>query len=576
MQLKAWRQQNPEIATFKVRTSNPCNTVFFEGTQSVSKIGPPHFWGRWVGPLAESKETSMSHKTPFEIARETLKQLVARQLAPTPLNYQLIYSEVSGLHMAPPFPSEQLRDIAQALPTKTPGQQKQRGMLDFAIGQRNWEGIKNALMAYGGFSPPAPASARALESPTNWGSSGAPATDAPALTADFFEQIARLIEYALPAMGSDDARFIDQTQNLLAAMRQPGVDALTVKTLLNSFGNRLSFAAEEQAEIKLTLLKLLHLIIENIGEISPEDQWLTGQVEALMMACKPPLTLRRLDDIEHRLHDVIHKQKEAKGQALEMQEEMRQLLATFIERLSYMSDSSSIYYGQIERNVRLMEDAKTMADMAPVLKEMVNATRTLAQDSQLTRDELQGLREKTLATETELSRLHQELDRASALARHDPLTGALNRKGLDEALTREVALVQYKASSLCMAMLDIDNFKKINDELGVEIGDAALAHLATVAREAMRPQDILARYGGEEFVILLPDTTLVNALQAMTRLQRELTTRFFLTGTEKRLITFSAGVAEIGDKETGPEAIRRADQAMYLAKRAGKNRVLGA
>jgi diguanylate cyclase len=127
-----------------------------------------------------------------------------------------------------------------------------------------------------------------------------------------------------------------------------------------------------------------------------------------------------------------------------------------------------------------------------------------------------------------------------------------------------------------MAMLDIDNFKNINDRLGHATGDEALTHLAAVAREVMRPQDTLARYGGEEFVILLPDTPLDRGIEAMTRLQRELTKRYFLTGTEKILITFSAGVAQMAADESGHDAIRRADQAMYLAKRAGKNRVLGA
>jgi diguanylate cyclase len=175
-----------------------------------------------------------------------------------------------------------------------------------------------------------------------------------------------------------------------------------------------------------------------------------------------------------------------------------------------------------------------------------------------------------------LTKLHQELDRVSALARHDPLTGALNRQGLDEAVNREVSKVKRMDTPLCVAMLDIDNFKKLNDTLGHATGDMALAHLASVAREVMRPQDTLSRYGGEEFVILLPDTPLDKGIEAMTRLQRELTKRFFLAGAEKVLITFSAGVAQLLTGETGFDAIKRADQAMYLAKRAGKNRVLGA
>ena len=518
----------------------------------------------------------MNDKKPFEIARDTLKQLSARKMAPTPANYQAVYSEVAGVPTEPPFPAERLRDIAQALPTKTPGQQKQRGLLDSAIGQLNWDGVKSALAAYGGFSPPAAAPAAASHAPEAIVDKHSPLTSAPALTSDFFEQIARLIEYAQPALGADDVRFMEQTQTLLQTLRQPGVEAPAVKLMLANFGNRLSFAAEDQAEIKVALLKLLHLIIKNIGELSLDDRWLTGQIEALLEASAPPLTLRRLDDVERRLKDVIFKQTEAKGRALEAQEEMRQMLATFIARLSQMTESTSAYHGKMEESARLIEQAKTLAEIAPVLKTVVGATRSMAQDSLMARDDLRDMREKVQTTEAALAILHQELDRVSIQARHDPLTGALNRQGLDEALNREVSNVRRKDTPLCVALLDIDNFKKLNDKLGHATGDEALAHLASVAREVMRPQDTLARYGGEEFVILLPDTALENGIEAMTRLQRELSRRFFLKGTEKILITFSAGVAQLTAGETGLDAIRRADQAMYLAKRAGKNRVLGA
>ena len=113
------------------------------------------------------------------------------------------------------------------------------------------------------------------------------------------------------------------------------------------------------------------------------------------------------------------------------------------------------------------------------------------------------------------------------------------------ARSRELAVVRRNQSALCVALLDIDNFKRINDERGHAVGDEALAHLAKVARNCMRPQDTLARYGGEEFVILLPDTPLDQGIEAMVRLQRDLTKKFFLDGAEKLLITFSAGVAHL-------------------------------
>jgi diguanylate cyclase len=333
--------------------------------------------------------------------------------------------------------------------------------------------------------------------------------------------------------------------------------------------------AEDEAEIKATLLKLLHRIIENIGELSVDDSWLKGQADALMSAATPPLTLRRLDDVERRLKDVIFKQKEAKGRALEAQDELRRMLTTFIERLSLMAESSSSFHGKMEESVRQIEQAKKIEEIAPVLQEVIHATRAMANETLNVRDELRAMREKTQATDAELVKLHKELDRVSAQARHDSLTGALNRQGLDEAFNREISGLRRKETPLCVSLLDIDNFKMLNDSMGHAAGDAALTHLATVARECMRPQDSLARYGGEEFVLLLPDTPLDNGIEAMRRLQRELSKRFFLAGKEKVLITFSAGVAQMAENETAADAIKRADRAMYLAKRAGKNRVLG-
>jgi diguanylate cyclase len=139
-----------------------------------------------------------------------------------------------------------------------------------------------------------------------------------------------------------------------------------------------------------------------------------------------------------------------------------------------------------------------------------------------------------------------------------------------------VARGRRRGAPLVVAMLDLDNFKKLNDAFGHKTGDDALVHLARVVEDVLRPQDTVARYGGEEFVIVLPETELDDAVTALTRLQRELTRRFFLHDNEKTLITFSAGVARFGPGETQEQALARADAAMYEAKRAGKNRVVAA
>ena len=139
---------------------------------------------------------------------------------------------------------------------------------------------------------------------------------------------------------------------------------------------------------------------------------------------------------------------------------------------------------------------------------------------------------------------------------------------------KELARARRHDTLLCVALLDIDNFKKLNDSLGHDVGDQALVHLAAVCRETLRPQDTIARYGGEEFVILLPETRLDDAANALARLQRELTKRFFLHDNDKVLITFSAGVTQMTDSDDQGSVIKRADEAMYVAKQTGKNRVI--
>jgi len=327
--------------------------------------------------------------------------------------------------------------------------------------------------------------------------------------------------------------------------------------------------------VKGTLIKLLHLIVENLAELARDDDWLKKQVDALVTAAAPPLTLRRLDDLERRLRDVMFRQIDAKGRTREAQEQMRALLAAFIERLASMTESSSGWHEKLERSARAMEQARSIEEIAPLLKEVVGTTRVMTDEVRKTRDELRDMRDRVAESQAAITRLQQELDHAAAQARHDALTGALNRKGLDEAMGRELADVRRRETPLCLALLDIDNFKKLNDSRGHDAGDAALVHLVNVTQQCLRGQDTLARYGGEEFVILMPDTELESGIAAMTRLQRALTRNYFLAGNEQLLITFSAGVAQLAQGESPDDAIKRADQAMYLAKRAGKNRVLG-
>ncbi len=167
--------------------------------------------------------------------------------------------------------------------------------------------------------------------------------------------------------------------------------------------------------------------------------------------------------------------------------------------------------------------------------------------------------------------LEAKLAAMSALAHEDPLTGILNRRGCDTALARELSRSQRHQTSVCVAMLDLDNFKHINDAHGHATGDAALVHFTRIVRAALRTADIFARTGGEEFLLILPDTTVEQAELAIARLQKTLAATSLKIGPASLSLTFSAGIAQCQAGDTQERVIDRADFGVMAAKRSGKN-----
>ncbi|MCL4757187.1 MAG: GGDEF domain-containing protein [Rhodocyclaceae bacterium] len=348
----------------------------------------------------------------------------------------------------------------------------------------------------------------------------------------------------------------------------------TVARQLRKFAYRLENTAGETAEIRAGLLNLLRLLLENIEEIVIDDQWLHGQVEVLRDVVNKPADVRMIDDAERRIKEVIFKQSQIKHNLEQAQKTLREMLAGFVDQLASFSETTGSYHDKIAANAIKIGQARDIAEIGGVLDEVMRDTRVIQEEARRSRDELQSARDQARAAEARIAELQRELEEASRLMRHDQLTGALNRRGLEETFEKEAARATRRGVSLCVALLDIDNFKKLNDTWGHQTGDEALVHLIGVIRQNLRPNDTVARLGGEEFVILYPESDLEQSAAALVRLQRELTKAYFLADGQKLLITFSAGVSPWNPGEPIDTVLDRADKAMYEAKQTGRNKVV--
>jgi len=288
------------------------------------------------------------------------------------------------------------------------------------------------------------------------------------------------------------------------------------------------------------------------------------------------LNINTLYDAESSMKELVYKQSHIKPALTEARETLKKMVTTFVDRLVEMTDSTSDYQEKIESYQKKLSSTEDIGELNSLLTHILEDTRTIGISVQRTRDEFQNSQKKAAEAERRVQELTAELDQISEVAHQDYLTGTLNRRGMDEALEREFSRADRHDTILCIAIMDIDHFKKLNDSLGHSAGDQALVHFVSVIKSVLRTTDVLARYGGEEFIIILPVTPQEEAIQVVTRVQRELTKKYFMNRNERVLITFSAGVAERKPGEMPESLIPRADAALYQAKNTGRNQVIGA
>ncbi|WFC42763.1 GGDEF domain-containing protein [Pseudoxanthomonas sp. SE1] len=376
----------------------------------------------------------------------------------------------------------------------------------------------------------------------------------------------------------DDTTLLPQAHALADRVRQwqPAQPLAELGHDMKELCLQVGLRTHEVNDAQELMRSLFDLLLENVGELIEDGSWLQDQIGAVRQLLSGPLDRTALEQTRAGLREVIYKQGLLKQGLAESKASMKEMMVTFVERLDGMASSTGEYHDRISFHAQAIRDSRSIAELGKRMEDILDDTAQVQAQALRARDSLMEARREVEEAERRVMNLEQELQSVSELVRVDQLTDALNRRGFDELFKRESVRALRSGQTLSLALLDLDDFRHINAAHGHLGGDAALCHVVALARATLRASDAVARFGGEEFVLLLPDTSFLEAMGTLERLRDRLAHKPLVYEGRGIVATFSAGVARWLPGESQDELLARADRAMYQAKQAGKNRVVAA
>lgn len=310
----------------------------------------------------------------------------------------------------------------------------------------------------------------------------------------------------------------------------------------------------------------------SLVDLAEDDSWARGQAEAMSQTLAQGLSGRGVRTVSELLSGTRERQRALRDERSKARDSLKGLIQRMLAELGELGQHTDRFQNNVGRYANAIEQADSLESLAGTVREMVEESRSVQGLVAQTQARLTLEHDRAAALTERVDELEGELRRLSNEVHTDQLTQVANRRGLIQAFGIEQARAERESTRVALALLDIDNFKKLNDSLGHHAGDIALKSLAERAQASLRPGDMVARYGGEEFVLMLPDTPLDEAQQVLVRLQRSLSAALFNHEGKDVFVTFSAGITLYRPGETLEAALDRADVALYEAKHTGKNR----
>ena len=382
------------------------------------------------------------------------------------------------------------------------------------------------------------------------------------------------VRAGLPADEPRAAELADELAVLAARVATDGATAELADSVADVC-HRVRRLMGVRHELVDELLALCHSLTDGIGDLAEDRSWSAGTGESLRARLQGAAGARAIKAARELLDDTRERQRALQTERLQARDALKQMVRQVLAELGELGDLTGRFNDKLGSYAQAIEAADSLDSVADALREMVDESQAVHDLVAAARARLAAEHERASMLENRVLGLEADLRRLSDEVSTDALTQVANRRGLAAAFDQERSRAERdgpEVAPLAVGLIDIDNFKKLNDSLGHAAGDVALQSLAARVKEWLRPVDHIARFGGEEFVLLLPGTPVDEAQQVLTRLQRRLSASLFMHDGKEVFVTFSAGVTTWRLGETVDTALARADEGLYEAKRTGKNR----
>jgi diguanylate cyclase len=305
------------------------------------------------------------------------------------------------------------------------------------------------------------------------------------------------------------------------------------------------------------------------SSLAPQNVLIFGCILGLTCLTLVTLMLPNTTTIDASMAQMAEKIAEPGSLVSGIEREVASNLDRIIGLLKNHSEISRIYSVSLENAGRNLIELTSPEQLRVAIGYLITENNKM-------RKETGNLQSNLKESHLKIENLRENLEVAEETGMRDSLTSLWNRRAFDKMLALQVETSPQKNAPLCLVLADIDHFKRINDNFGHLIGDEILRLVANTISKNVKGRDFVARFGGEEFAIILPQTSLENALKLATQIKHQLEIQKWVISKRNEVlgtVTASFGVTQLRPAEQSDALLGRADKKLYEAKGAGRNRV---